>query len=91
MRKLVLCVSCETYEQQRMCCVGCVAVRSESATIRRTSPENSLTEYGPLALVSVFVCLLIDSGYGKRGAGGKIPGNAVLVFTLELIEIEKVR
>ena len=26
-------------------------------------------------------------GYGDRGAGGSIPGGAVLVFTLELLKV----
>mmetsp|Transcript_8111 Transcript_8111/g.12850 ORF Transcript_8111/g.12850 Transcript_8111/m.12850 type:complete len:154 (-) Transcript_8111:228-689(-) len=29
-----------------------------------------------------------ELGYGDRGAGGAIPGGAVLVFTLELLEIQ---
>lgn len=29
-----------------------------------------------------------ELGYGDRGAGGAIPGGAVLVFTLELLEIK---
>ena len=29
-----------------------------------------------------------ELGYGERGAGGAIPGNAVLVFTLELLEVK---
>jgi FK506-binding protein 2/FK506-binding protein 14 len=28
-----------------------------------------------------------DMGYGDRGAGGKIPGGATLVFEVELLEI----
>lgn len=28
-----------------------------------------------------------ELGYGDRGAGGSIPGGAVLIFTLELLEI----
>ena len=29
-----------------------------------------------------------ELGYGDRGAGGSIPGGAVLIFTLELLEIQ---
>mmetsp|Transcript_4808 Transcript_4808/g.12083 ORF Transcript_4808/g.12083 Transcript_4808/m.12083 type:complete len:162 (+) Transcript_4808:84-569(+) len=29
-----------------------------------------------------------ELGYGDRGAGGSIPGGAVLVFTLELLEVK---
>jgi len=29
-----------------------------------------------------------ELGYGDRGAGGAIPGGAVLVFTLELLEVQ---
>jgi len=29
-----------------------------------------------------------ELAYGSRGAGGKIPGDAALVFTIELIEIK---
>jgi len=29
-----------------------------------------------------------ELGYGDRGAGGSIPGGAVLVFSLELLEIK---
>ena len=29
-----------------------------------------------------------DLGYGDRGAGGKIPGGAVLIFTLEMIKVK---
>ena len=29
-----------------------------------------------------------ELGYGDRGAGGLIPGGAVLVFTLELLEVK---
>ena len=28
-----------------------------------------------------------ELGYGERGAGGMIPGGAVLIFTLELLEV----
>lgn len=28
-----------------------------------------------------------ELGYGDRGAGGSIPGGAVLIFTLELLEV----
>lgn len=28
-----------------------------------------------------------ELGYGDRGAGGSIPGGAVLVFQLELLEV----
>ena len=28
-----------------------------------------------------------ELGYGDRGAGGQIPGGAVLVFTLELLKV----
>lgn len=28
-----------------------------------------------------------ELGYGDRGAGAQIPGGAVLVFTLELLEV----
>ena len=28
-----------------------------------------------------------DLGYGDRGAGGAIPGGAVLIFTLELLKV----
>lgn len=29
-----------------------------------------------------------ELAYGDRGAGGRIPGGAVLVFTLELLEVK---
>ena len=29
-----------------------------------------------------------ELGYGDRGAGGKIPGGAVLVFTLEMLKVK---
>jgi FKBP-type peptidyl-prolyl cis-trans isomerase FklB len=29
-----------------------------------------------------------ELGYGDRGAGGAIPGGAVLIFSLELLEIK---
>jgi hypothetical protein len=29
-----------------------------------------------------------ELGYGDRGAGGQIPGGAVLVFTLELLKVK---
>jgi len=29
-----------------------------------------------------------DMGYGARGAGGVIPGNATLVFEVELLEVK---
>jgi FKBP-type peptidyl-prolyl cis-trans isomerase FklB len=29
-----------------------------------------------------------ELGYGERGAGAKIPGGAVLVFDLELLEVK---
>ena len=29
-----------------------------------------------------------ELGYGDRGAGGSIPGGAVLIFTLELLQIK---
>ena len=29
-----------------------------------------------------------DMGYGARGAGGAIPGNATLVFEVELLEVK---
>lgn len=28
-----------------------------------------------------------DLGYGDRGAGGTIPGGAVLIFEMELLEV----
>ena len=28
-----------------------------------------------------------ELGYGDRGAGGSIPGGAVLIFTLELLKV----
>lgn len=28
-----------------------------------------------------------ELGYGDRGAGAQIPGGAVLIFTLELLEV----
>ena len=29
-----------------------------------------------------------ELGYGDRGAGGQIPGGAVLIFTLELLKVK---
>lgn len=29
-----------------------------------------------------------ELGYGDRGAGGAIPGGAVLIFTLELLKVK---
>ena len=32
-----------------------------------------------------------ELGYGDRGAGGSIPGGAVLIFTLELLKVRGMR
>ena len=31
-----------------------------------------------------------ELGYGDRGAGGSIPGGAVLIFTLELLKVRNI-
>jgi len=31
-----------------------------------------------------------ELGYGDRGAGGSIPGGAVLIFTLDLLKVRNI-
>lgn len=65
--------------------------RGEPATFPLSGVIPGWTEGLQLMSVGSRARLVIPSelGYGPRGAGGRIPPNAVLVFDVELLEIKK--